>query len=71
MYPLLEFVVRSYKKLLKMEHKRYDSSTYRKARSGALPNYQEPSLAETAGSLVEFLMAQELIDPPKVATAEV
>ena len=63
MYPLLEFVVRSYKKLLKMEHKRYDSSTYRRVRAEALPAYREPTLPETAESLVEFLVNEKLIGP--------
>ena len=64
MFPLLEFVVRSYKKLLKMEHKRYDSSAYRAVRAEALPGYQEPTLRETAESLTTFLVNEKLIDPP-------
>jgi thioester reductase-like protein len=69
MYPLLEFVVRSYKKLLKMEQKRYDNSTYRNVRAGALPDYREPLLGQTAQSLVEFLVTQKLVDPPMVASS--
>ena len=63
MYPLLEFVVRSYKKLLKMEHKRYDSSMYRSVRAETLPDYRDPTLRETAESLVEFLVNEKLVDP--------
>jgi thioester reductase-like protein len=69
MYPLLEFVVRSYKKLLKMEQKRYDNSTYRNVRADALPDYREPLLGQTAQSLVEFLVTQKLVDPPMVASS--
>jgi len=61
MFPLLEFVVRSYKKLLKMEHKRYDSSVYRRVRAEALPDYREPTLEATATSLVEFLVSEKLV----------
>jgi thioester reductase-like protein len=62
MYPLLEFVVRSYKKLLKMEHKRYDNTIYRNVRDEALPDYREPTLGETAESLVEFLVNDKLFE---------
>jgi hypothetical protein len=70
LYPLLDFVTRSYLKIERMENKRYNNTQYRDARerSGGLP---DPRLSETASYLMQYLAEAGLIRHGPLTGAEV
>jgi thioester reductase-like protein len=61
LYPLLLFFNRSYRKMEAMQHKRYDSQSYRRARrlAGEQP---EPALTATVSYIVKYMQQEGLID---------
>jgi len=65
-YPLLDFFNRSHAKLTAMQHKRYDNSGYRQARSLAEGGRPDPTLTDTIAHLVRFLVTEGMIpEPPR------
>jgi hypothetical protein len=63
-YPLLDFFNRSHRKLTAMQHKRYDNSRYRHARSASSAARPDPSLTDTVAHLMRFMRREGLIPPP-------
>ncbi|HEV3309018.1 MAG TPA: thioester reductase domain-containing protein [Chloroflexota bacterium] len=68
LFPLLDFVTRSYLKIARMERKRYDNRRYREARheSGGLA---DPTLSQTVACLMQYLNEAGLIRHGAVTTA--
>jgi thioester reductase-like protein len=60
-YPLLDFFNRSHEKLSAMQHKRYDNSGYREARSRSVASRPDPPLKDTIAQLVRFMQREGLI----------
>lgn len=67
LFPLLDFVTRSYLKIERMEKKRYNNRHYREARqrSGGLP---DPTLSQTVSYLMQYLGESGLIRHGPTAT---
>jgi thioester reductase-like protein len=63
-YPLLDFFNRSHEKLSAMQHKRYDNSGYRTARSRSKASRPDPPLKDTIAHLVRFMHREGLIRNP-------
>lgn len=63
LYPLVPFFNRNYRRIERMQDKRYDNQTYRMARAaaGCLP---EPPLSQTVSAMVRFLLREGLIPEP-------
>jgi thioester reductase-like protein len=61
LYPLVDFLTRSAKKISAMRDKRYDNTQYRHARELAKVHLREPSLTDTVDHLVQFLRQERLI----------
>ena len=70
LFPLLDFVTRSYLKIERMEKKRYNNQQYREARrlSGGLP---DPTLSQTVSYLMQYLAEAGLIRHGPPATMPV
>jgi len=68
-YPLLDFFNRSHAKLAAMQHKRYDNSGYRLARSLSAGGRPDPSLNDTVRHLVGFMVREGIIPAPPVTNA--
>jgi thioester reductase-like protein len=67
LYPLLSFLDRNTKRILRMGDKRYDSSAYRSARDGNALAAQHPALEEIVDPIVVFLQREGLVPvPPSV-----
>lgn len=64
LFPLLDFFNRSADKIAAMQLKRYDNACYRAARARSGKGCADPSLSETAASLVRYLRALGWIAPP-------
>jgi thioester reductase-like protein len=67
-YPLLDFFNRSHAKLAAMQHKRYDNTGYRRARESSPGTRPDPTLAETVGHLVRYMVGEGLIPKPAAYT---
>jgi len=67
-YPLLDFFNRSHAKLAAMQHKRYDNTGYRRARETIPGTRPDPTLAETVGHLVRYMVGEGLIEAPEAYT---
>jgi len=61
LYPLVDFLTRSAKKISAMRDKRYDNTQYRHARELAKVHLREPALTDTVDHLVQFLRQERLI----------
>ena len=68
-YPLLDFFNRSHPKLTAMQHKRYDNSGYRLARSASAAARPDPTLTDTVAHLVRFMHREGLV-PQETAQAD-
>ena len=68
-YPLLDFFNRSHAKLTAMQHKRYDNSGYRLARSAGNGTRPDPSLEETVAHLVRFMVGEGIVPAPPIENA--
>jgi thioester reductase-like protein len=67
LFPLLDFLVGSVDNITAMEFKRYDSSTYQKARDASEWGKPDPSLEDTVNGILKFMHRKGIIS---VATRE-
>ena len=65
-YPLLDFFTRSHTKIAAMQHKRYDNSGYRSVRDRSPSARPDPSLTETVGHLMRFMLRERLAAPAQL-----
>jgi hypothetical protein len=68
LFPLLDFLVGSVDNISAMEFKRYDSSSYQKARDASVWGKPDPSLEDTVNGILKFMYRKGIIS---VATREV
>jgi thioester reductase-like protein len=68
LFPLLDFLVGSVDNISAMEFKRYDSSTYQKARDASVWGKADPSLEDTVNGILKFMYRKGIIS---VAAREV
>lgn len=68
LFPLLDFLVGSVDNITAMEFKRYDNSTYQKARDAAAWGIADPSLEDTVNGILKFMHRKGIIS---VAAREV
>ena len=61
LFPLLDFLVGSVDNISAMEFKRYDSSSYQKARDAAAAGIPDPSLEETVNGILKFMHRKGII----------
>ena len=60
-FPLLDFLVGSVDNITAMEFKRYDSSTYQKARDASEWGKPDPSLEDTVNGILKFMHRKGII----------
>ena len=68
LFPLLDFLVGSVDNISAMEFKRYDSSSYQKARDASAWGKPDPSLEDTVNGILKFMYRKGIIS---VAAREV
>jgi thioester reductase-like protein len=68
LFPLLDFLVGSVDNISAMEFKRYDSSSYQKARDASVWGKPDPSLEDTVNGILKFMHRKGIIS---VAAREV
>ena len=68
LFPLLDFLVGSVDNISAMEFKRYDSSSYQKARDASVWGRPDPSLEDTVNGILKFMYRKGIIS---VAAREV
>src|ERR1700729_1087172 len=68
LFPLLDFLVGSVDNISAMEFKRYDSSSYQKARDASVWGKPDPSLEDTVNGILKFMYRKGIIS---VAAREV
>src|SRR5271169_5044933 len=68
LFPLLDFLVGSVDNISAMEFKRYDSSSYQKARDASVWGKADPSLEDTVNGILKFMNRKGIIS---VAAREV
>ena len=61
LFPLLDFLVGSVDNISAMEFKRYDSSTYQKARDASVFGQPDPSLEDTVNGILKFMYRKGII----------
>jgi thioester reductase-like protein len=61
LFPLLDFLVGSVDNITAMEFKRYDSSTYQKARDASEWGKPDPSLEDTVNGILKFMHRKGII----------
>jgi thioester reductase-like protein len=61
LYPLLSFLDRNTSRILRMEHKRYDSHDYRRVRADAALAVPHPDLHATVRPIVRYLIEEGLV----------
>jgi thioester reductase-like protein len=61
LFPLLDFLVGSVDNITAMEFKRYDNSTYRKARDSSAWGVPDPSLEDTVNGILKFMHRKGII----------
>lgn len=61
LFPLLDFLIGSVENISSMEFKRYDSSCYQSARNGSPWGVPDPSLDDTVGGILKFMMRSGII----------
>ncbi|MDZ4779909.1 MAG: SDR family oxidoreductase, partial [Planctomycetia bacterium] len=64
LYPLLDFLIGSVENISAMEFKRYDNSSYRRARAATPWGRPDPSMDETVGGILAFMQRLAIIEPP-------
>jgi len=76
LFPLLDFLVGSVDNITAMEFKRYDNSTYQKARDASAWGIPDPSLEDTVAGILKFMHRKGIISvaarepSPASSTAE-
>jgi len=68
LFPLLDFLVGSVDNISAMEFKRYDSSSYQRARNASVWGKADPSLEDTVNGILKFMYRKGIIS---VAAREV
>src|ERR1700690_2260954 len=68
LFPLLDFLVGSVDNISSMEFKRYDSSSYQRARDASVWGKPDPSLEDTVNGILKFMYRKGIIS---VAAREV
>jgi thioester reductase-like protein len=61
LFPLLDFLVGSVDNITAMEFKRYDSSSYQKARDASAWGMADPSLEDTVNGILKFMHRKGII----------
>jgi len=61
LFPLLDFLVGSVDNISAMEFKRYDSSSYQKARDASVWGKPDPSLEDTVNGILKFMYRKGII----------
>jgi thioester reductase-like protein len=61
LFPLLDFLVGSVDNITSMEFKRYDNSTYQKARDASAWGIPDPSLEDTVNGILKFMHRKGII----------
>jgi thioester reductase-like protein len=61
LFPLLDFLVGSVDNITAMEFKRYDNSTYQKARDASAWGIPDPTLEETVSGILKFMHRKGII----------
>lgn len=61
LFPLLDFLVGSVDNISAMEFKRYDSSSYQKARDASVWGKADPSLEDTVNGILKFMHRKGII----------
>lgn len=61
LFPLLDFLVGSVENISAMEFKRYESSTYQKARDASVFGQPDPSLEDTVNGILKFMHRKGII----------
>jgi thioester reductase-like protein len=61
LFPLLDFLVGSVDNITAMEFKRYDSSTYQKARDASEWGKADPSLEDTVNGILKFMHRKGIV----------
>src|ERR1700723_813017 len=61
LFPLLDFLVGSVDNISAMEFKRYDSSSYQKARDASVWGKADPSLEDTVNGILKFMFRKGII----------
>jgi thioester reductase-like protein len=61
LFPLLDFLVNSVDNISSMEFKRYDSSSYQKARDASVWGKPDPSLEDTVNGILKFMQRKGII----------
>ncbi len=61
LFPLLDFLVGSVDNITAMEFKRYDNSTYQKARDSSAWGIPDPSLEDTVNGILKFMHRKGII----------
>ncbi|HUB51287.1 MAG TPA: thioester reductase domain-containing protein [Terracidiphilus sp.] len=61
LFPLLDFLVGSVDNITAMEFKRYDSTTYQKARDASEWGKADPSLEDTVNGILKFMFRKGII----------
>jgi thioester reductase-like protein len=61
LFPLLDFLVGSVDNISAMEFKRYDSSTYQRARDASVFGQADPSLEDTVKGILKFMHRKGII----------
>jgi len=61
LFPLLDFLVGSVDNISAMEFKRYDSSSYQKARDASAAGIPDPSLEDTVNGILKFMHRKGII----------
>jgi thioester reductase-like protein len=71
LFPLLDFLVGSVDNISAMEFKRYDSSSYQKARDASAWGKADPSLEDTVNGILKFMHRKGIISvAPRAVSAE-
>jgi thioester reductase-like protein len=61
LFPLLDFLVNSVDNISAMEFKRYDSSSYQRARDSSVFGEKDPSLEHTVNGILKFMYRKGII----------
>ena len=69
LFPLLDFLVGSVDNISAMEFKRYDSSTYQKARDASVWGKADPSLEDTVNGILKFMYRKGIISVAAVTSS--
>ena len=70
LFPLLDFLVGSVDNISSMEFKRYDSADYQRARAQTPWGRPDPSLEDTVGGMLRFMIRTGMVELPHEVLAE-